>query len=260
MKNFQLKAKILAQTRIKDNYWRCELSAPQIAKNALAGQFINIRVNDGLDPLLRRPLSIHGARGSKIKIFYKVVGKATEILAQKKVGEMLDILGPLGSGFTYPQPAARRSPPPILVAGGMGVAPLIFLAEKLRGVKTTVLIGAKTKGQLLCAWEFKKSGCAVKIATDDGSSGFKGRVSDLLKNLLSASGPSSQPIYACGPKPMLRAVADIANVCGIPAQLSLEEHMSCGIGACLGCVVRTKDGLKRVCKEGPVFLAKDLIW
>ncbi|MDD5196474.1 MAG: dihydroorotate dehydrogenase electron transfer subunit [Candidatus Omnitrophota bacterium] len=259
MKNFQLQAKILAQTRIKDNYWRCELSAPQIAKNALAGQFINIRVNDGLDPLLRRPLSIHGAGGSKIKIFYKVVGKATEILAQKKVGATLDILGPLGSGFTYSQPAAR-SPQPILVAGGMGVAPLIFLAEKLRGAKTIVLIGAKTKDQLLCAREFKKSGCAVKIATDDGSSGFKGRVSDLLKNLLSAPGPRPQPIYACGPKPMLRAVTDIANARGIPAQLSLEEHMSCGIGACLGCVVRTKDGLKRVCKEGPVFLAKDLTW
>ncbi|MFA4989593.1 MAG: dihydroorotate dehydrogenase electron transfer subunit [Candidatus Omnitrophota bacterium] len=266
MKNFQWKAKILAQTKIKDNYWRCELRAPCVAKNALPGQFINIRVNTNLDPLLRRPLSIHGVSATKIKIFYAVVGKATEILARKKSGESLDIIGPLGTGFDYAacslQPAA-----PLLVAGGMGVAPLIFLAEKLAQAKsqkpkakTTVLIGAKTKERLLCAQEFKRLGCDVKIATDDGSSGFKGRVSDLLKCFLLASGLRPQIIYACGPKLMLKAVTNISNACGISAQLSLEEHMSCGIGACLGCVVRTKNGLKRVCKEGPVFLAKDLIW
>lgn len=101
MKNFQLKAKILSQTEIKDNYWYCELSAPQVAKNALSGQFINIRVSDNLDPLLRRPISIHRVSGAKIKIFYEVVGKATEILAQKKKGEYLDIIGPLGNGFEY---------------------------------------------------------------------------------------------------------------------------------------------------------------
>jgi len=266
MKNFQLKAKILAQTRIKDNYWYCELDAAQAAKNALPGQFINIRVSDNFDPFLRRPLSIHGANGARIKILYEVVGKATEILAQKRKGELLDIIGPLGKGFDFRKEGSGGRKP-ILVDGGMGVAPLVFLAEKLAGAKsqkpkakTLVLIGARTKEGLLCLKDFKKLGCAVKITTDDGSAGFKGRVSGLLKNLLSTLQPAACSIYACGPQPMLKAVADIANGSRISAQLSLEEHMSCGIGACLGCVVKTQDGLKRVCKEGPVFLAKDLIW
>ncbi|MFA5063297.1 MAG: dihydroorotate dehydrogenase electron transfer subunit [Candidatus Omnitrophota bacterium] len=266
MKTFQLKAKILAQTKIKGNCWHCELNAPQVARSSLPGQFINIRVGDNLDPFLRRPISIHSVSGTKASILYEVVGKATEILTQKKKGDFLDVIGPLGSGFNYPKPKTQN-PKPILVAGGMGVAPLIFLAGKLTEVeskkskvKTLVLIGAKSKEHLLCVQEFKKLGCAVKIATDDGSAGFKGKVSDLLKYLLSTIDYRLSTIYACGPKPMLKAVADISNERQISAQLSLEEHMSCGIGACLGCVVKTKDGLKRACKEGPVFLAKDLVW
>ena len=261
MKTFQVKAKILRQKKIKGNYWHCELNAPQIAKNALPGQFINIRVNDDYEPLLRRPISIHGVSGTKIKIFYEVVGKATEILAQRRKGESVDIIGPLGNGFDFGK-QKRANKKQILVAGGMGVAPLTFLAEKLREIQNpksktqnVVLIGARTKDQLLCVQDFKKSGCDVRISTDDGSSGFKGRVTDLLKEVLSAD-----MIYACGPKPMLKAVADIANERGVWAQLSLEEHMSCGIGACLGCAVKTKAGLKRVCKEGPVFNAGDIIW
>jgi len=254
MKSFQLKVKILSQNKIKGSYWHCELNAAEVAKCVLPGQFINIRVADDFEPLLRRPISIHGVSGTKIKIFYEVVGKATEILAQKKKGELLDIIGPLGNGFDLGrQKTGNRKQ--ILVAGGMGVAPLMFLAEKLKKSRTQVLIGARTKNQLLCAQDFKKLGCDVKIATDDGSFGFHGRVTDLLREVLPAD-----MIYACGPQPMLKAVADIANERGIPAQLSLEEHMSCGIGACLGCVVKTKAGLKRACYEGPVFCAKDLIW
>ncbi len=266
MKIFQVKAKVLSQKKIKGSYWHCELNAPQIAKCSLPGQFINIRVNDDYEPLLRRPISIHGVSGTRIKIFYEVVGKATEILSQRKKGEPLDIIGPLGNGFD-PGKQKTEDRRQVLVAGGMGVAPLIFLAEKLTEVKsqkskvkTVVLIGARTKDELLCVNDFKKLGCDVKIATDDGSSGFKCRVSELLKHLLSTSRYPLSTIYACGPKLMLKAVADISNERGIPAQLSLEEHMSCGIGACLGCAVKTKAGLKRVCKEGPVFIAEDLIW
>lgn len=259
MKNFQVKAKIISQTKIKGDYWHCELNVPQVAKNSLPGQFINIRVSDNFDPLLRRPISIHGISGTKIKIFYEVVGKATRVLSERKAGESLDIIGPLGNGFELGRPKTedRR---PILVAGGMGVAPLMFLAEKLKQSSVQVLIGARSKEALLCVNDFKKLGCDVKIATDDGSAGFKGRVSDLLKDLLSTLHPAPCTLYACGPKPMLKAVADIANAQRIPAQLSLEEHMSCGFGACLGCVVKTQDGFKRVCQEGPVFLAQDLIW
>jgi len=283
MKNFQIKAKILSQKKIKGSYWYCELSAAEIAKNALPGQFINIKVNNDYEPLLRRPISIRGVSGAKIKIFYEVVGKATETLAQRKKGEPLDIIGPLGNGFDSggKKTGNRRQ---ILVAGGMGVAPLIFLAEKLAELKTQnsklktlVLVGARTKDQLLCVKEFKDFGCDVKIATDDGSAGFKGRVSDLLKHLLSTIRHHRlSTIYACGPKPMLREVADIADGYRIPAQLSLEEHMSCGIGACLGCAIKVKSQkvpacrqagkvksgfeYKRVCKEGPVFNAEEIIW
>jgi len=265
MKIFQLKVKISSQTRVKNNYWHCEFSAAQIAKIALPGQFINIRVNALCEPLLRRPISIHGVSGSKIKIFYEVVGQATEILAQKKSGDCLDIIGPLGNGFYHAPRTTHHAP--ILVAGGMGAAPLIFLAEKLAEVQspkskvqTMVLVGARTKEQLLCVNDFKKLGCDVKVATDDGSAGFRGRVSDLLKNLPCTLHPAPCTIYACGPKPMLKAIADISRERGIPTQLSLEEHMACGIGACLGCAVKTKNGFKRVCQEGPVFYAQDLIW
>jgi len=255
MKPFQRRVKILSQKNIKGNYWHCEFFAPEIAKNALAGQFIDIRVTDRDEPLLRRPISIHKINGSKVSIFYEVVGRATQILAQKKAGEAVDIIGPLGNGFSV-----RKLKSVFLVAGGMGTAPLLFLAHALKKNKITVLIGAKTKEGLVCVQEFKKLGCEVKTSTDDGTAGLKGRVTDLLGQLLMTKGQQSTTIYACGPKPMLKAVTEIAMTRNVPAQLSLEEHMSCGIGACLGCVVKTKKGLKRVCKEGPVFEAKELVW
>lgn len=262
MRAIQSRVKILSQARIKEGYWHCEFHSAQIAKAALPGQFINIKVTDNYEPLLRRPISIHGVRGARVSIFYEVVGLATQILSRKKSGDSLDIIGPLGEGFAV---SGVRSA--VIVAGGMGSAPLTFLAEKLMAAKSqkpkakiTVLAGARTKEKLLCVAEFKKLGCQVQTATDDGSSGFKGRVTDLLVQLVSANGYQPSTIYACGPKPMLRALCAIVNERNLPAQLSLEEHMSCGIGACLGCVVKTKDGLKRVCKDGPVFQAKDLVW
>ncbi|MFA5096942.1 MAG: dihydroorotate dehydrogenase electron transfer subunit, partial [Candidatus Omnitrophota bacterium] len=216
MKNYRVKAKILAQARVKENVWHCALAAGEIARAASPGQFINVRVSDGCDPLLRRPLSIHGVSGAKIRILYAVVGRATEILSRKKGGDYLDIIGPLGNGFDLGRQKTedRRR---ILVAGGMGVAPLVFLAERLREDRrqktedgTVVLVGAKTKKELLCVNDFKKLGCAVKVATDDGSQGFRGRVTDLLRHLSSDICPPTSVIYGCGPRLMLKAVADIA--------------------------------------------------
>ena len=264
---FQIKAKLLHNPRVKDNYLHCALQAPKIAHNSSPGQFVNIKLTDRCIPLLRRPFSIHRVSGKNIEILYEVIGQGTEILAQKKSGEYLDVIGPLGNGFTFRIPNTEQLTS-ILVAGGMGVAPLIFLAEKLAEiknqkskVKTLVLIGAKTKSKIICEKEFKELGCQVKIATDDGSRGFKGRVTELLRNIL-PSAISHQPsaIYACGPKPMLRAIAFVAKEHNIPAQISLEEHMACGIGACLGCAVNTELGFKRACKEGPVFNADEIIW
>ena len=259
---YQIKAKILKNYSVGGSYVKLKIACPKISRVALPGQFVNIKVGEGFIPLLRRPVSIHSVKGNNFELLCEVVGKGTEILSKKKPGEFLNLIGPLGNGFSLL--AARSS---LLVAGGMGVAPLVFLAEKLREIPNPksqipilVLVGAKTKKQILCVKEFEKIGCVVKIATDDGSAGFKGKVTDLLKNLLSTTDYRLPTIYACGPNPMLRAVSAIAKTKNIPAQVSLEEHMACGIGACLGCVVNTKEGMKRVCKEGPVFMAKEIIW
>lgn len=258
MKAAQIKAKIISNQKRSGNYWHLEFESGLIARGALAGQFVNIRVSDTLEPLLRRPISIHGVKASKVKIIYEVLGKGTQILATRKPGEFLDVLGPLGNGFNYSRPAKSTPAKNILIAGGMGVAPLVFLAEKLKLGKPLVLIGARTKQQILCLQEFKALGCTVELATDDGSLGFKGRVTDLLSLILGQT--KALGLFSCGPHLMLKAVAQVAQENKIPAQLSLEEHMACGVGACLGCVVTTKTGYKSVCKDGPVFSSEELIW
>ena len=264
----QIRAKILYNKRVKDNYFHLVLEAPRINKKSLPGQFLNIKVNAGYEPLLRRPFSVHRVKGINIEILYEVVGNATGILSRRKSGEYLDVIGPLGNGFNYRLPITDYRLP-ILVSGGMGVAPLVFLADTLAHSqhcpagkkKILVLIGAKTRNQLLCEREFKRLGCNVKISTDDGSKGFKGQVTDLLKRVLRlAISDKRLAIYACGPRPMLKEISRISKKHKIPAQVSLEEHMACGIGVCLGCAVNTKEGFKRVCKEGPVFNADEISW
>jgi len=209
---------------------------------------------------------VHRANNSNIEILFEVVGRGSRLLSQKKPGDYLDIIGPLGNGFTFREPRTENREP-ILIAGGMGIAPLFFLAESLiRGKRSSaygkiqVLIGAKTKSHILCEKDFKKLGCDVQIATDDGSKGFKGRATDLLKVLLSTIDHRPSTIFSCGPKPMLKELIRITGQYSIPSQISLEAHMACGIGACLGCVVNTKAGYKRVCKDGPVFSGDEITW
>jgi dihydroorotate dehydrogenase electron transfer subunit len=249
----QLKAKIVYNKIVRGNYFHCAILAPAIARKAKPGQFVDIKVNDTLEPLLRRPFSIHRVDAKLVEVIYEVVGKGTEILSKKKTGDTLDVIGPLGSGFTFKKTT-------ILVAGGMGVAPLIFLAEKLKEIPSLVLIGAKNKHKIICIKEFRKLGCQVKISTDDGSVGFKGKVTELLKKILPTMDYRVSTIYACGPRPMLKEISALSKKYNVPAQISLEEHMACGIGACLGCVVKTKDAYRRVCKEGPVFNADEIVW
>ncbi len=256
----QIKAKIISNLKQSGNYWYLEFESRLIAQHAVAGQFVNIRVTDGSTPLLRRPLSIHGVRAQKVKVIYEIIGKGTQILSARKPGEFLDIIGPLGKGFDYQRLGKSREAKNILIAGGMGVAPLVFLAEKLKLSQPLVLIGARSQKQILCGKEFRALGCEVKVATDDGSRGFKGKVTDLLKHLLLTIDSGLLTIYSCGPHLMLKAVGQIAKDHKINAQLSLEEHMACGIGACLGCVVATKTGYKTVCKDGPVFSSEELAW
>ncbi len=258
MKIAQIKVKIISNKRFNGNYWHLEFESGVIAKNSLPGQFVNIKVNNGFEPLLRRPISIHRVKGAKVKLFYEVVGAGTQVLSERKPGELLDIIGPLGNGFDYRGLARAEKGKNILIAGGMGVAPLVFLAEKIKSSKPLVLVGAKTKKQILCAQEFETLGCRLELATDDGSAGFKGRATDLLKIVLTQTRIAK--LFSCGPLAMLKAVSEIARENKVAAQLSLEEHMACGIGACLGCVVSTKNGYKRVCKDGPVFSSQELTW
>lgn len=257
---------ILENKEIAKGYFKLIFISATMAKKARPGQFVHIRVSAGVDPLLRRPLSIHRVTGSRIEILYEIKGKGTEVLSHRKKNELLDVVGPLGNGFNY-ELRTTNNKQLILVAGGMGVAPLTFLAEKLvnssqRTVdrRIIVLIGSKTRKMIMCNEYFKKLGCDVKVATEDGSLGKKGLVTDLLKKILSTVDCQQLTLFACGPKPMLTAVSKIAKRHKIPAQVSLEEFMGCGIGACLGCTIKTIDGYKRVCHDGPVFDANEIIW
>jgi len=263
---YQERPKITGKKYFGQDYFNLSLYCPTISRKAKPGQFVEVKVSSADDPLLRRPLGIHSVKGNSFHILCEIVGRGTELLSGKQPGGYLDIIGPLGNGFNFRHPASGIRHP-VIVAGGMGVAPLVFLAEKLKETKNSkskmpisVLIGARTKKQVLCEKEFKALGCDVKIATDDGSAGFKGRVTDLLKYLLRAAILKPQAIYGCGPKPMLKELAVICKKYRVPAQVSLEAHMSCGFGACLGCAVKTISGFQRVCKEGPVFNAQDIIW
>ena len=257
---FLTKAKLIKNIEVIQKYYKILLYCPRIAKIAKPGQFVEIKVSDNYEPFLRRPFSIHRVKGNNIEISYEVLGKGTDILSQRKPGEYLDVIGPLGNGFS----PVLRTPYSVLVAGGMGVAPLLFFAEQTRiqnpESRIQILIGAKTKNQILCEKEFKKLGCTLKFSTDDGSRGFKGKVTDLLEDLLRTRYSVLSTIYACGPKPMLEEISRISCKYNIRAQISLEEHMACGTGICFGCAVKTKYGYKRVCKEGPVFNADEIIW
>lgn len=251
----QFMAEISSNKKIAADHYILSFKMPRKAKKVKPGQFFNIRVNDSYEPLLRRPFSAHKIGKDRIEILYKVVGRATEILSTRKKGGPLDIIGPLGNGFDISSVARRRSPV-VLVAGGHGVAPLYALAKRLSvfGCQVSAFIGAKTKKCVVCDRDFRKLGAKVYVATEDGSKGHKGLVTDLFVKKI------RNTIYACGPKPMLKAVAKIANKNRLACQVSMEEYMGCGTGICMGCSIETFSGNRLVCKDGPVFDAKEIIW
>lgn len=276
----QADAQIISNLKIAKNYYLLSLEVSAGFKDAQPGQFVHIKIDDSYEPLLRRPFSIHRLTFLKSKskfnldILYELKGRGTRLLAEKKAGECLNILGPLGKGFEYRIQCAKDETH-IVIAGGAGVAPLFFLAHKISQAhkgkedRDVVLIGAATAGKILCEKEFKELGCGVNIATEDGSQGFKGNVAELFeKKILSGREISSRAetknkivnVYACGPQAMLTALAKICLIKKLPLQVSLEEFMGCGIGACLGCAIETKTGYKRVCHDGPVFCAQDIVW
>jgi len=224
------------------------------------GQFVMLRVGHTTDPLLRRPFSIAGvdSKGS-LHILYRVVGKATALMSQWSPGVKTWALGPLGKGFDL----GFEKDTAIIVAGGIGVAPLIFLAQRIDPTPMIFLLGAKTKDELIANEILPKKGVDLKISTDDGSMGYHGPVTGLFEEALTRVRPRKTIVFACGPEPMLRQVACICSLQGVRCQVSLEAAMACGVGACLGCALKVHKGSKpsyaHVCKDGPVFDGDEIV-
>lgn len=237
------------------------LKAPGLASQAKPGQFVMLRVSENLDPLLARPFGIASVKAKQsIELYYRVAGRGTALLTSVERGAVLNLHGPLGNGFPVPE----KGTIPLLVAGGSGFPPLLYFAAALRG-RGHLFIGARDKECLPPARAVKSCrelASKVYIATDDGSAGKKGFVTDALAAFLdSRKERSSFAIYACGPRAMMAAVGGIAAERGIACFVSMEERMACGLGVCMGCSVAVKaGGYKRVCKEGPVFNASDIDW
>jgi len=263
---FDTPAPVLRHDALNRDHFLLTLECPPIAREARAGQFVMLQTRAGFDPLLRRPMSIcrvlPGRRG-RIQILYKIVGEGTRYLSQQPVGALVPTLGPLGNGFRLPGGGTR----PILVSGGVGIAIFPFLVESLRaaGRETPLLVyGARSRGDLVALEFFRKKRVPVRLATEDGSAGTRGLVTRVLEPILADAGGAPLEIFACGPTPMLKAVGALALGAGIPCQLALESQMPCGIGVCLGCVTRCPADqrgpvFRRVCTEGPVFRADEVV-
>jgi dihydroorotate dehydrogenase electron transfer subunit len=269
----QFTAMILSNAEVSPGYWRMRMTAPLEFASATPGQFVMVRVSSAIDPLLRRPFGVFDvgvytpAQSGAVpqpffEMLYRVVGKGTALLSSLHETDLLDILGPLGTGFNLGAAGEDK----LIVGGGVGLAPLYLLAREL--VKTSpvrLFAGGRTRDDILCITEFERLGVECYTATEDGSLGEQGLVTEALIRRLDAR-KGQATIYACGPHGMLNAVATIAAARSIPCQVSLEGYMACGVGACLGCVApghghsaETPD-FRCVCTEGPVFESGELKW
>jgi len=235
---------VLSNQALTDSVYKMVLSGDTSAITA-SGQFVNIQL-DGM--FLRRPISVCDYDEKTLTIVYKVVGKGTEAMSSMCAGTKLDILTGLGNGYDL-TPSGDH---PVLLGGGVGVPPMYNLAKKLiaQGKKVDVILGFNTKAEIFYEKEFQALGCDVTVTTVDGSYGLKGFVTDAL--------PANYTyFYTCGPEPMLKAVYRATNTSG---QMSFEERMGCGFGACMGCSCKTLTGYKRICKEGPVMKKEEILW
>lgn len=249
--------KILKNQKLAKDVYEMELEVPGIAKQAKPGQFVNLRLSDKLDPLLRRPISLHRIDVEKgtITMMYLVVGEGTTMMKGMEIGETIDVLGPLGNGWNTEAEGEHA----VLIGGGIGVAPLYPLAKELlaKGKKVEMIIGAKSKEYLADCSVYEEMGAAVTITTDDGTAGIKGFVTQALADSIAAG--KCDYIYACGPRPMLKFVEKLALEKNVPGQVSTESHMGCGLGICLLCPTKVKaGGYKRTCTDGPVFAIGEL--
>jgi len=251
--SFNKIVEITKKEQLKEDIFKFAILSEEMVKVALPGQFLEIRVNNNIQPFLRRPISIHKINKdtNEIEFIFQVKGEGTKILSEKKVGEKISILGPLGKG-TFEFEKYKNI---AIIGGGIGVFPLYELARQAgqKGINVTTYLGFRSKDFVILEDTFEQVSNKLVITTDDGSYKENGFAINYLKNDCKKEKPDC--IYACGPMPMLRLVKDFALREGIPAQVSLEERMGCGIGVCLGCAVKDKnrDGYMHVCKDGPVF-------
>lgn len=264
-----LKNRVVGNKQVASGIYRMTIESPEVVRKAVPGQFVHVKCGEGNSTILRRPISIYRASEDEgtIEIIYQVRGKGTELLSMMKTGDIVDFMGPLGRGFDLTGEQPGREPSPVrldniaVVGGGIGIFPLMFLLEESRAAAKHVLLGFKNRNEVILKNEFEAVG-NLSIATDDGSEGYNGFVTELLEENINDIRP--QVIYACGPLPMLAKTADIAQRYGIPCQVSMEQRMACGVGACLGCAVKIKQGdewaYKHVCKDGPVFWADEVIF
>lgn len=249
----QVLAEVASNDEVTPGMHLLWMRAPDIASVAYPGQFLMVRCGVSQDPLLRRPLSIHRIDREFVAILYHVVGKGTEMLAGYRPGSKADLLGPLGQGFSI----AAGSRKLLLIGGGAGIAPLVFLADEAisQGSMVTMVIGASSS-ETLYPRSLLPEACRVVVATEDGSEGSKGMASDLAASL----DDEVDQVFACGPVPMYRALSALKFKTQRPVQVSMEAVMACGVGACLGCTIETRKGQRQVCVDGPVLDLEDLIF
>lgn len=260
-------AQILSYKKLRDEYHILTIVAPEIAELSKPGQFINIRPDADRQFILRRPFSIYkvnrrGEWAATIEVVFDIRGGGTAALAGLRAHDTIDIIGPIGRPFAIPKTRNNC----LLVGGGIGAAPLFYLAEELRGAgkRVDVLWGAATASKLLNPIDAKRFGAQAVFTTEDGSEGIRGRVTDVLPDLIAKCG--SQVIYACGPNGMLQAVTKVAQKSRIPVQVAMEELMGCGYGICMTCVQPVWDRNRehvvhaRTCVDGPVFNGARIAW
>jgi dihydroorotate dehydrogenase electron transfer subunit len=243
-------ARVTANSELMPQVHLIWLESPGIASQAQPGQFV--MVHCGEDTLLRRPFSIHQIDGKRLALLLNVVGIGTRWLSQCQPGDSLDLLGPLGNGFSI-HPNSKNL---LLVAGGIGIAPIHFLSHEAqkRGYQVTLLIGVQTAAQLPS--HLLSMPVVYVTASEDGSTGKRGMITDYLSGYISLM----DQVFACGPVDMYKTMARMPELRNKPVQISLEVRMGCGLGVCYGCTVKTRSGLKQVCKDGPIFELNDILW
>ncbi len=245
--------RILENRGVNEKYYKLVFRSQGLSRRVAPGQFMQIQLDSLSSLLWRRPFSYYRVRGKSVEVLYEILGRGTAFLARKRAGEPLKALGPLGRGFRSELRKKKR----VLIAGGVGVPPLVFIAETYP--TDYLLIGTKSKKEVLPKAELARVRAKILYSTNDGSYGAKGLVTHLLEKLIEENPSQDFFIQTCGPNAMMKAVVEMARRRGIEGEASWDKPMACGVGVCLGCMVKTKEGWTASCTHGPVFGFEELV-